>query len=157
MRQRKLRVAWSVGWGIACVLLIVFWVRSRWVVEVLAIPIASNWAVAIGSISDSVALSVSDSPSWKTTSIPANEWEIMVKFGGLKFPSPIWGGRLRTTSLTVLLIPCWMPIALSTTLATVPWLTRIKWRFSLRTLLIATTLIADAGNNRVDDASGLSE
>jgi hypothetical protein len=142
MRQRKLRVAWSVGWGIVCVLLIVFWVRSRWVVEVLTIPIASNWAVAIGSISGSVALTVSDSPFWKTTSIPANEWETMVKFGGLKFPSPIWGGLLRTTSLTVLLIPCWMPIAFSTTFATVPWLTRIKWRFSLRTLLIATTLIA---------------
>jgi hypothetical protein len=28
MRFRKLRIAWSVGWGIACVLLIVLWVRS---------------------------------------------------------------------------------------------------------------------------------
>jgi hypothetical protein len=32
MRFRKLRIAWSVGWGILCVLLIVLWVRgySRW-------------------------------------------------------------------------------------------------------------------------------
>ena len=30
MRYRKLRIAWSVGWGIACVLLIVLWVRSYW-------------------------------------------------------------------------------------------------------------------------------
>jgi hypothetical protein len=28
MRLRKLRIAWSVGWGLACVLLIVLWVRS---------------------------------------------------------------------------------------------------------------------------------
>ena len=28
MRFRKLRIAWSVGCGIACVLLIVLWVRS---------------------------------------------------------------------------------------------------------------------------------
>jgi hypothetical protein len=28
MRFRKLRIAWSVGWGIICVLLIVLWVRS---------------------------------------------------------------------------------------------------------------------------------
>src|SRR6478609_241719 len=30
MRFRKLRIAWSVGCGIACVLLIVLWVRSYW-------------------------------------------------------------------------------------------------------------------------------
>jgi hypothetical protein len=28
MRFRKLRNAWSVAWGIACVLLVVLWVRS---------------------------------------------------------------------------------------------------------------------------------
>ncbi len=28
MKYRKLRIAWSVAWGIACVLLIVLWVRS---------------------------------------------------------------------------------------------------------------------------------
>src|SRR3954466_10399403 len=28
MRFRKLRIAWSAGWGLACVLLIVLWVRS---------------------------------------------------------------------------------------------------------------------------------
>src|ERR1041385_2708148 len=30
MRFRKLRIAWSVVWGLACVLLIVLWVRSYW-------------------------------------------------------------------------------------------------------------------------------
>src|SRR3954452_15550514 len=30
MRFRNLRIAWSVAWGLACVLLIVFWVRSYW-------------------------------------------------------------------------------------------------------------------------------
>src|SRR3954470_12360641 len=28
LRFRKLRIAWSVFWGLACVLLIVLWVRS---------------------------------------------------------------------------------------------------------------------------------
>ena len=36
MRFRKLRIAWSVGWGIACVLLIVLWVRSYWWVDMLS-------------------------------------------------------------------------------------------------------------------------
>src|SRR3954451_17185227 len=30
MRFRKLRIAWSVFWGLAAVLLIVLWVRSFW-------------------------------------------------------------------------------------------------------------------------------
>src|SRR3954468_40998 len=30
MRFRKLRIAWSAFWGVACVLLIVLWVRSYW-------------------------------------------------------------------------------------------------------------------------------
>lgn len=36
-------------------------------------------------------------------------------------------------------VPCWLPIALSASLATLPW---IHLRFSLRTLLIVTTLAA---------------
>jgi hypothetical protein len=30
MRFRKLRIAWAVACGIACVLLVVLWVRSYW-------------------------------------------------------------------------------------------------------------------------------
>src|SRR4051794_33980026 len=30
MKYRKLRIAWSVVWGLAAVLLIVLWVRSYW-------------------------------------------------------------------------------------------------------------------------------
>src|SRR3954447_22406762 len=30
---RKLRIAWSVSWGLSCVLLVVLWVRSHFVIE----------------------------------------------------------------------------------------------------------------------------
>jgi hypothetical protein len=30
MSYHKLRIAWSVGWGIVCLLLIALWVRSYW-------------------------------------------------------------------------------------------------------------------------------
>src|SRR3954452_16583681 len=36
LRRTKLRIAWSVFWGVACVLLIVLWVRSYWRREVIA-------------------------------------------------------------------------------------------------------------------------
>src|SRR4051794_39162743 len=35
MRLRKLRIAWSVFWGLACVLLIVLWVRSYFRVDMV--------------------------------------------------------------------------------------------------------------------------
>ena len=39
-------------------------------------------------------------------------------------------------------LPFWFAMLFSTSFAIVPWRRQINWRFSLRTLLIATTLIA---------------
>lgn len=36
-------------------------------------------------------------------------------------------------------VPHWLLLLLAATISAMPW---IKWRFSLRTLLIATTLVA---------------
>src|SRR5262245_43357240 len=38
MRYRKLRIAWSVVWGVVAVLLVVLCVRSYWHMEIVAIP-----------------------------------------------------------------------------------------------------------------------
>src|SRR3954447_9768164 len=35
LKYRKLRIAWSVFWGLTCVLLVVLWVRSYWCEDVL--------------------------------------------------------------------------------------------------------------------------
>jgi hypothetical protein len=45
-----------------------------------------------------------------------------------------------TARRTFLWMPFWIPVLLMVTLAEIPWIT--VRRFSLRTLLIATTLIA---------------
>ena len=44
--------------------------------------------------------------------------------------------------VTALITPHWLPALLSATLAVIPWVGSIPYRFSLRTLLIATTLVA---------------
>jgi hypothetical protein len=41
-----------------------------------------------------------------------------------------------------LYVPHWFLVLLATTFATLPWIRYFEWRFSLRTLLIATTLVA---------------
>jgi hypothetical protein len=35
MKHRKLRIAWSVAWGVIAVLLVALWVRSYWRCDVL--------------------------------------------------------------------------------------------------------------------------
>jgi hypothetical protein len=45
----------------------------------------------------------------------------------------------REANISFIYFPYWFSILLVTTLAALPWL---RWRFSLRTLLIATTLVA---------------
>jgi hypothetical protein len=77
MRFRKLRIAWSVFWGLACVLPVVLWVKD-----------------------------------YRTTRLVASQ-------------------------------PYAFPILLTFTLAVAPWTNdRAFARFSLRSLLIATTLVA---------------
>ena len=100
---RKLRIAWSVAWGIAAVLLIALWVRSYGHDDFLVKTASPGFPI-----------------------LESSEGRFTY------FPSP------STTSSDV---PYWLPVVTFTALATAPWLRRISWRFSLRTLLIATTLV----------------
>ena len=38
MKYRKLRIAWSVAWGVVAVLLCVLWVRSYWWADDVTMP-----------------------------------------------------------------------------------------------------------------------
>src|SRR3954464_9326953 len=55
MRFRKLRTAWSVVCGIACLLLIVLWIRSYWRLQILEKRIGSL-AVQISSVKSHIAI-----------------------------------------------------------------------------------------------------
>src|SRR6476660_8286747 len=50
MRFRKLRIAWLVVCGIACVLLIALWVRSYWLCEGIVIPSTNAIVTSRGEI-----------------------------------------------------------------------------------------------------------
>jgi hypothetical protein len=57
-------------------------------------------------------------------------------------PSLVWFGVIRRSNSLTLWMPNWLLVLVFATLAAVPWLPWWSKRFSLRTLLIATTLIA---------------
>ena len=148
MRFRKLRIAWSVVWGLAAVLLVVFWVRSyTWqdMVSARSPDIGSTYAASLqGKLRISLFREHRHSPTdfsrWGANTAPAERMAASLEaspmpnricalgFELVNYPNPF-----------AFAIPFWFLILMSATMATLPWIT---WRFTLRTLLIATTLVA---------------
>jgi hypothetical protein len=138
MRFRKLRIAWSVGWGILCVLLIVLWVRSYWYQDSVTYRTA-NLDATIGSGQSGLGF------IWIKPRMPipyrlgmsarSRSIDVATSIKGQRF---VWG---KTNG--VIWVPGWLLVLVAGLSSAIPWL---HWprRFSLRTLLIATTLVAGA-------------
>ena len=132
MKYRKLRIAWSVAWGVVAVLLCVLWVRSYSFYDGVHAPLWPTDFAGISSQHGYVQFWTYDGPN-TGPDIVHGETLPIDSFG---FPfflpyqvSSSWGLRL----------PFWFVAPLSAAIAALPWLPR---RFSLRTLLIATMLVA---------------
>jgi hypothetical protein len=145
MRYRKLRIAWSVLWGVVAVLLGVLWVRSRpWQDRLIR---HSSFDIEFRSYSGQTILEATPNPNW--TSAPY--WEVKSRLADHEFyPPPSahplldhagiqWGSKGGTIYL---FLPHWFFVLCALTCCGLPWANRIPFRFSLRTLLIATTLVA---------------
>jgi hypothetical protein len=117
MRFRKLRIAWSIAWGILCLFLIALWVRSYTWDDLLGFPCPATRGVEINSLKGRVLATVYETSN-----------TILLR-----------GVDLRCIPDTNYLL--WFLVTLSAAIAAVPWL---PTRFSLRTLLIASTLAAVA-------------
>jgi hypothetical protein len=142
MRFRKLRIAWSVMWGIAAVLLIALWVRSYWVYDVFgeAASAADEFSIHSSGGYIGVLWGVNfrwgkDQMKWVYRSRPSDA-------STLRMPSPWLPKYWNETTYRVLDVPHWLTASLVAFCAVASWLPWWPDRFSLRTLLIATTLVA---------------
>jgi hypothetical protein len=146
MKFRKLRIAWSVACGITCVLLIVLWVRSYWWVDQFVATFGPYY-VGVGETPGALGIGVGTDTNCEPWTFsdpnPAEEWlRLVVMPNGERYPSRVWGVfEFNTSDGVNLSAPFWFLILLSSMAAGASWL---RWRFSLRTLLIATTLVAVA-------------
>ena len=151
MKYRKLRIAWSVAWGVVCLLVVALWVRSYWwlnswlrtapkiglyiqlfegEVKVMRIPSrfpnsqVNTWYP--GTFSE---MAIRSTKTWEPT---GQHWA---------FIGPIGRNRsiVKSYPTRFTIVPIWATLLVAATLAAVPW---IRWRFSLRTLLIAMTAAA---------------
>src|SRR5689334_10280525 len=146
MKYRKLRIAWSVWWGIGCITFVALWVLSYvwqakgWVTtkhtSVVLDSLRGEFAVQLCSTESEVQV-----PPIAMKLKPIPEWENyhgddrIIDFAsfGLVLNQPDDFDPRGTYSLVA--FPHWFLTAFFATLAAVPWL---RLRFSLRTLLIAT-------------------
>jgi hypothetical protein len=142
MKHRNLRLAWSVAWGLVALLLVVLWVRSYWWETYLHVNRATSGRVYVEGQCGEVFIGISeqsDRPSW----IDYGTGELK---GGLRnFDYTVlgfyFGGDEMFQGLFIIVVPFWFLTCAFAAASAIPW---IRWskRFSLRTLLIATTLVA---------------
>ena len=137
MNHRKLRIAWSVAWGIVAVLLVVLWVRSYSRRDILTL--AAKMQTVVSSLGGTISVNrFSSLPSsgWNWDTTPTSEIDFRIA-------AVITARRWSYTaipSVTAIRFPSWFGAVVLILIAALPWFPLI--RFSLRTLLIATTLVA---------------
>jgi hypothetical protein len=135
--SKYLRIAVTALSLTACALLVALSVRSYWRLDILekrtgsvAIQISSGKGrIAIGQLDPRTTIGKS---YLSVASGDAADWR---KGGALGF------AFYDDSFVSAFVVPHWLPALLSAALAVIPWFSR-SWRFSLRTLLIATTLVA---------------
>jgi hypothetical protein len=144
MRFRKLRIAWSVVCGIAFLLLVALWLRSYWVIEGIGRgrqTQSETTSVAIFSDRGTLAFSRRTTPTDdRKVSVP-DKWTYATM-------RPQFATRrkffwLLTNKEFMVRFPTWLPAIFVALASVTPWMA-INWKFTLRTLLIATTLLAIA-------------
>ena len=100
MRYRKLRITWTAICAIACLLLLVLWVRSYWDYFVISLPGTDRW---LGSANGSINLNywggVSDSVLRTQLAIPY--WLSVLLFATLTAIPWIRRFNLRTLLLAI--------------------------------------------------------
>jgi len=148
MSFRKLRIAWSVGCGIACMSLVCLWVCSYGWRDTWGIRLVGNRFVRVVSSYGKVEFSGqndrSDRRFW-TSSRSLEEIAASWTYGTDNVPDPHdrmqWRWERSRAGQLFVHVPYWFLVATITAISIIPW---IRWskRFSVRTLLIATTLVA---------------
>src|SRR5262245_30689143 len=138
MKYRKLRIAWSVAWGVVAVVLCVLWVRSYWSIDFMSGPgfADGGYTIAVGTTPGTIGCGIMPTNQfikpWMAYSTDTERW-----WESQENATGIWGefalDRWYANA------PFWFVCLLTAIAAGTPW---FACRFSLRTLLIATTLVA---------------
>jgi hypothetical protein len=128
-----------VVWGLAAVLLLVLWARSYWYVDDLVLTLTKTRKLELQSVPARCIGFIAYAPSRPISSFarymsttPEGAEHAHLKHGVL-------GGEWAMSTAWV---AHWILAAVFLLLSVAPWIRQLRLRYSLRTLLIATTLVA---------------
>jgi hypothetical protein len=153
MKHRKLRIAWSLAWGIVAILLVALWARSYWHYDWLGglsiVPTTNGQLITTGGClfeSATGAIVVVFKGDWRESlenlrSFGTSSPEPNLRVTGNEGESACSGFRFKRYSASTYraAIPHWFGILIAGIAALIVWL---PWRFSVRTLLVVTTFVA---------------
>ena len=144
LRFRRLRIALSAFCGLTAVLLLVLFVWSYWWLGAIVIPLSRNRVVALYAIKGTVGAGTSIAQRRRPLTFDALSADRAIEVWrdvNVTPPSPWFGGiiKIKETDLISVYLPTWIVIGVVVAMSVAPW---TRWQFTLRTLLIATTLIA---------------
>ena len=161
MKYRKLRIAWSVAWGVVAVLLCVMWARSYWRLEQLSTQPSNTASVdpVLESLHGRLWIICPQhgfGKRWLLSSVRPEEYWHVKTMADVYRPKDVIGFGFGYYTQPGICFPYWFLAVVSVALAAAIWihwarlLTNAPWfraiqatpRFSLRTLLIAITLVA---------------
>lgn len=152
---RYLRIGWTGFWGVLCLLMIGLWARSYWYQDMAFIKLSQSAAIGGISFEGGIACGIDAPPGlgawfvWQSDSLNSVN---PVLLGAWRSHKPKSGFRIivpRSNSFAVA-VPHYFAVLLFAAAAILPsywrWIKQgtrlIPRRFSLRTLLIFTTLVA---------------
>jgi hypothetical protein len=141
---RGLRIAWSVWWGILCVLFVVLWVRTYCRIDLFWGPVTTRGQIVVVSMRGRVFAGENyggRSTQWSTQS--GNLYAKWRSASTTIFPArdALGFALVADPNSLGMVVPYWFAVLVAAIFAKIPWAHWSK-RFSVRTLLIATTLIA---------------
>jgi hypothetical protein len=138
LKFRKLRIAWSLFWVIACVLLIMLWVRSY--SRQVAICIRLPGYRIVDSISwDGWSSLDYDSETPNEFSDLSDSRKSELGFYSVSGPKAglapgrgwKWASYRDNTMMVVQTrMPCWFTTFVAVAFASLPWICHLRWRFS---------------------------
>ena len=138
---RYLRITWTVFYGIACVLLCALWVRSYWWADYFNANNTRFYKFYVETQRGELFLDFGPPPDPSSSWIDYGRLEVERYFRNFDYTllGFYFGNDEMFPGTFIIDLPFWFLIPITTALAAAPWL---SWRFSLRALLIATTLVA---------------
>ena len=142
---RALRIAWTVWWGILCVLLVALWVRSYTWIDVLDGPLTTSRGILLGSSQGRLSIGDATRPHWlpkRLLSMPYDQARDTLRTHDLLSEEEISAVIPAIYGIGGPAVSHWLPILTIGTVGTLVCIGRSPRRFSVRTLLIATTLVA---------------